>query len=804
MRGRGMSVLVALVVAGLFALGLGWRLAGYAVNWHVIGSGGGRATAGPHALDATLGQAVVGSSSSASAMLHAGFWPGAAAQPATATPSPTATPSSTTTPTSTATPTTTSTAEPATPTSTPTATSTVELPPPTPVVVGPWQSWTNGNFVNALAVDGDNVWAGSAGGVVRWDLTTDSYARYLAPHGLPDNHVSTVVVDGAGRLWFGLSTWNGGVTVYDAGAWTTFTQRDGLATGWVHAVTIDGAGRKWIGTQRGLSVLSDNGTPHDKADDTWTTFTVDDGLPHRVVLDVAVDGMNQKWVGTSSGLSALDDNGTPHDKSDDISTTFTSADGLASDNVQTIAVDEAGNKWVGTSGGVSVLDDGGTPHDKGDDTWTAFTTDDGLIGNRIYAIAVDGVDRKWFAAYGAVSVLSDAGTPHQKGDDIWTTFTTADGLTGTGVWAVVAGTADEMWFGTWRGGVSRLDHAGTPHDKADDVWTSYVTGDWLPHNDVEAVLTEGANLAWIGTQGGLVAFDGSHWTIFDTGNVMAIRKDGAGRKWIGTSGGVKVLSDGGTPHDESDDIWTSFTTADGLVSNWVKGIAGDGAGRKWFVTDGHGVSLLDDAGTLHDKSDDAWTSFTAADGLASDRVHVAAVDGPNLVWFAHESDGVSLLDHAGTPHNKSDDVWTRFTPADGLAGGSVYSIVVDGAGRKWFGACGGVSVLDDGGTPHEKADDTWTTFRVGDCNQGLAIDAAGRKWIATGWSGVMVLDDAGTPHEQGDDVWRTYTRAEGLVEDRAQCIAVSSGGIVWVGTDGGVSRMIGGAQYRLYLPLVLR
>ncbi|MFQ5859202.1 MAG: hypothetical protein ACE5LU_26680, partial [Anaerolineae bacterium] len=411
---------------------------------------------------------------------------------------------------------------------------------------------------------------------------------------------------------------------------------------------------------------------------------------------------------------------------------------------------------------------------------------------------------EWVATIGGVNVLDDGGTPHDKLDDTWTTFTPADGLSGYDVRAIAVGAADQVWSGTWPGGVSLLDHAGTPHNKGDDVWTSYITGDWLPHSDVQAVLTEGANLAWIGTQGGLVAFDGSNWTIFDTGNVMAITEDDAGRKWIGTSGGVKVLSDGGTPHDKGDDTWTTFTTADGLVGNWVKGIAVDGARRKWFVTDGHGVSLLDDAGTPHDKADDAWTNFATADGMASDRVHVAAVDGPNLVWFAHESEGVSLLDHGGTPHDKADDVWTHFTPADGLAGNSVYAIVVDETGRKWFGACGGVSVLDDGGTPHDKADDIWTTFRVGDCNQSIAIDRWGRKWIATGWSGVMVLDDGGTPHNQSNDVWTTYTRTEGLVEDRAQAIAVSSEGSVWVGTDGGLSRMIGGMQYRLYLPLVLR
>ncbi len=212
--------------------------------------------------------------------------------------------------------------------------------------------------------------------------------------------------------------------------------------------------------------------------------------------------------------------------------------------------------------------------------------------------------------------------------------------------------------------------------------------------------------------------------------------------------------------------------------------------------------MLSDNGTPHDKSDDVWTSYTVEDGLPDRVVLAVTVDELGQKWLG-TSNGLGVLSDNGTPHDKGDDTWTTFTEADGLVHKSVYAIAVDRAGNEWFGTYGGgVSVLDDNGTPHNKSDDTWTTFYVGDCNQGLAIDAAGRKWIATGWSGVRMLDDAGTPHDQGDDVWRMYTRAEGLVEDRAQCIAVSSGGTVWVGTDGGVSRMAGG-QHRLYVPLIL-
>jgi ligand-binding sensor domain-containing protein len=63
-----------------------------------------------------------------------------------------------------------------------------------------------------------------------------------------------------------------------------------------------------------------------------------------------------------------------------------------------------------------------------------------------------------------------------------------------------------------------------------------------------------------------------------------------------------------------------------------------------------------------------------------------------------------------------------------------------------------------------------------------------------------VLDDGGTPHDQNNDAWSTYTIAEGLVDDRAQTIAVSPEGTVWVGTDDGISRSV--ERRTVYLPCI--
>ena len=155
-----------------------------------------------------------------------------------------------------------------------------------------WRSYTNGNYVNALAVEGNYLWAATQGGVVRWDRTDSTYTKYTAADGLADNRVNAIAVDGAGHKWFG--TWGGGVSEFDGDTWTTHTTADGLANNLVFRVTIDGGGHKWFGTYGG-GVSEFDG-------DTWTTYTTADGLANNEVLAITIDGTGQ-WFGTSGGVS---------------------------------------------------------------------------------------------------------------------------------------------------------------------------------------------------------------------------------------------------------------------------------------------------------------------------------------------------------------------------------------------------------------------------------------------------------------------------------------------------------------------
>ncbi len=691
---------------------------------------------------------------------------------------------------------------------------------------GGWVTYSNGNEVLALGLEGDLVWAATLGGAVVWDTSPAvAYAKFYPSDGLATNDVMCVSVDPSGREWFGTDD---GFSVLDENGtpldqtddtWLTFTEADGLAFSKVLDIAIDGSDYKWVGTWGGgVSLLDDGGTPFSKADDTWQTFTTSDGLAHDDVSAVAFDDSGNVWFGTGGGVSVLDHNGTPLAKSDDTWQTFTVSDGLATNMVRDIAIGGTGLKWIAcsgtTTGGVSVLADNGTPFNKGDDTWQNFTTGDGLASNNVAALALESSKVKWFATDAGVSVLCDEATPFNKTDDQWNTFTTADGLGSDDVRDVAPGGGD-VWLATPKG-VCVLDDNGTPLNKGDDSWQTLLTDDRLPANYVTHVAIDASGNRWFATLGGAAVLDDNgtpfnhsddRWQTFTVGDGLAsdyvtgVAVGRTGYVWFTTNGGASVLNHNRTPFEKSDDTWQTFTTKDGLPNSFVYTLSIDDAGLKWFGTLGGGVWLLSDNGTPLFKLDDTDQVFdTSGGGLVHDTVGAIAFDGAEYRWFCTDG-GVSVLDDNGTPLNSGDDKWQTFTSADGLVSDYVFAVGIDPAGYKWFGTeePGGVSVLDDNGTPLNDADDQWESFGTAD---GLAAgwvhaattDGANERWFGlvslwTGGGGVSVLNDGGTPVSKGDDGWSYYGVADGLASLGVEAIAFE-GPFRWFGTSNGVSALV--------------
>lgn len=122
----------------------------------------------------------------------------------------------------------------------------------------------------------------------------------------------------------------------------------------------------------------------------------------------------------------------------------------------------------------------------------------------------------------------------------------------------------------------------TPAGYTRHVWQA---SDGLPEQTVQAFAQTPDGFLWIGTTGGLLRFDGVHFTVFDRQNTPALRENSVfclkvsrdGALWIGTEGGgiVRML----------DGRFQSWTTNEGLSNGFVRTVFEDASGTVWAGTD---------------------------------------------------------------------------------------------------------------------------------------------------------------------------------------------------------------------------
>jgi ligand-binding sensor domain-containing protein len=303
---------------------------------------------------------------------------------------------------------------------------------------------------------------------------------------------------------------------------------------------------------------------------------------------------------------------------------FTTADGLQSDSITVVQTDDTGDLWIGYfATGVSR---------KSGSEWSHFAVADGLGSDFTRSLATVG-DEIWVGHFGAGLSRFNGAT--------WTTVMPSDGLLDGSVNAMIERTDGVVLIGHYPfgtagqgGGISIFDGGyrsllSTQRltnmraimdfdvDKLGNTWIAaseystylglqsgglgqlqgehlqvYTMEDGLPSNTVTAVATTKDGV-WVGTDAGLVLFDGKDFKPLSADNrliddhIQALAVDHDGSLWIGTPSGVNHITTGG--------YWETYTTETGLLDNSINDIAIDADGTVWFATD-KGLSALLAAG----------------------------------------------------------------------------------------------------------------------------------------------------------------------------------------------------------------
>jgi signal transduction histidine kinase/ligand-binding sensor domain-containing protein len=341
--------------------------------------------------------------------------------------------------------------------------------------------------------------------------------------------------------------------------------------------------------------------------------------------------------------------------------------------------------------------------------------------------------------------------------------------------------------------------------------TQYVHRIWqvppgLPQASIYAIAQTADGRLWLGTQQGLVSFDGVRFTTvalqsgvsFADVWVTALHEDRAHALWIGTDeSGLFRLERG---------VVTRLTRRDGLPSGAVRCLFEDHGGRLWVCTP-DGIAVWD--GRLFQPfapgRDRSWRDVIAVCQTPDGRVWIAHDDRQVDVWppRAVGSDPVAAAIGNSAVRamrcGESGEVWIgtsngllgvasdrvrRMTTANGLADNLVLTLVESRDGALLAGTNNGFSRIRGADVESFRPRDGLSQSAV----YALEEDREGSLWVGTGHGLNQFLDGRATP----------YTTSEGLPSNDTGPVLRDRAGTIWVGTIGaGLARFDGHRFSRL-------
>lgn len=274
---------------------------------------------------------------------------------------------------------------------------------------------------------------------------------------------------------------------------------------------------------------------------------------------------------------------------------------------------------------------------------------------------------------------------------------------------------------------------------------TWSTENGLPQNSVHSILQTADGYLWLGTEAGLVRFNGYQFRVFDRAStprlpgddIRALLGDSAGALWVGTSAGLTRL------HNERA---RTFSAADGIPGGAVRTILETDGNQLWVLTtNGLAVASLANIDTakapFHSVSSDSGIGSIAADtgrglwvGTSQGLFHVvngrvqagpAALAAANIELLLSTKDGLLIASSNGLMRLQNGNL-TTLRSREALPAGGVRLLLETDEGI-WAAGRGSVELIGPRDT---------RTFATGSTLPGTQItalkqDHRGVMWIGT-------------------------------------------------------------------------
>jgi len=331
-------------------------------------------------------------------------------------------------------------------------------------------------------------------------------------------------------------------------------------------------------------------------------------------------------------------------------------------------------------------------------------------------------------------------------------------------------------------------HALTPHKAITQYTrTTWTQAQGLPQDTIRAIAQTKDGYLWLGTNDGLIRFDGYDFVTFaredgaiPTNTVAELCAGKDGSLWIGTSGGL-------TRYYQNK--FQTFTPKDGIPAGSINSLVEDQRGTVWIAVGGMltrfengqfftyspaAIAPLEVVQIVHEDSQgQLWVSGLG--GLITrSGAGFAKVLGPEplggalMTAMAINAQGVWLAGNQGIFLRRADGSLTHFDTRNGLPANLVRALLQDRSGNLWVGTNAGLSRFENGrfvtfstDAGADRVDWVWSLFE----------DREGDLWVGMNSS----------LNRFRDDPFVTYGHSEGLPSDQPIVVRQDRGGEVWIG-----------------------
>jgi hypothetical protein len=280
----------------------------------------------------------------------------------------------------------------------------------------------------------------------------------------------------------------------------------------------------------------------------------------------------------------------------------------------------------------------------------------------------------------------------------------------------------------------------------------------LPQNFVRALAQTRDGYIWVGSDDGVSRFDGVNFLSFGlpegfrSGPVQALYGDSRGALWIGSVGGGLGFWQGGRLQ--------TFTVSNGLPSDSITALAEDSEGRLWVGTKS-GLAIWQEG-------------------------RVAAIEGTKefeaktITCLSRDRQGTMWMGVAGKGVYAYED--GKFAPLRAAAVDNLlqdpHCVLVDEANRIWIGAGDAFVLCREG--------EEWRRFGVPRHLFRRYISALAEGADNTVWAGSL---GEGLFQFQGGKL-EAINASSGLSDNLVEALLVDREGKLWVGTHGGLNRLL--------------